>query len=353
MVTTNLDVMTPKERITAWKAGQPYDRIPCGVSVGEQAAKLAGFGPKDYPLSPANSAKVQITAYKKFGQETVSGGFNLADEVIKKLVLQTGETLKPGEFPLKNKKNISKLEILEPLQTRSFLKGVETLQILLDAVGDEVPAGTHINGPMTFAGRLRGAEDLMRDIYYDPEFVHELLDLCVKITIPFVRELAKYDVTISIMDPVSSGSLIGPKIFNTFSYPYQKQLIKEISDTSRPPNLHICGNINNILEYMADSGAGLIMNIDELVDLENVKQKIGHKIAFSGNLRSVDSVLLGTPQTVEENVKECLRKAWDSPKGYIVSLDGLPKAAPAENVHAIFDAVRKYGQYPLNPALFS
>jgi uroporphyrinogen decarboxylase len=347
------DSMTPKERITAWKNGLPYDRIPCGVTVGEQAAVLAGFTSSDYPLSPANAAKVQITAYKIFGQEIVSGGFNLSDELTKFLVSRIDVKPKVGEFPLKNKKDIQKLEILEPAKSKSFLRGLETLQILLQEVGDEVPVGTHINGPMTLAGRLRGAEDLMRDIYYDPEFVKELLDLCVKIMVPFVREMIGYDVTVSIMDPVSSGSLIGPKTFTAFSYPYMRRLIKEITDVSQPPNLHICGNINNILEYMADSGAGLIMNIDELVDLAVVKRKIGQKIAFSGNVRSVDSVLLGTPQTVEDNVKECLRKAWNSPKGYIVSLDGLPKAAPLENIHALFNAVRKYGKYPIDPALFS
>jgi len=90
------------------------------------------------------------------------------------------------------------------------------------------------------------------------------------------------------------------------------------------------------------------------VDLEFAKQEVGHKIQICGNIRPAETMYLGTPETVEENVKECLRKGYDSPKGYILAMGcELPIKTPPENVHALSAAVRKYGRYPYNPELFA
>jgi uroporphyrinogen decarboxylase len=64
-------------------------------------------------------------------------------------------------------------------------------------------------------------------------------------------------------------------------------------------------------------------------------------------------MLLGTPLDVEQDVKECLRKTYDNPKGYVLSLGcGLPYDAPPENIHALVEAARKFGKYPLDPERF-
>jgi uroporphyrinogen decarboxylase len=56
---------------------------------------------------------------------------------------------------------------------------------------------------------------------------------------------------------------------------------------------------------------------------------------------------------VRANARECISKGWDSPRGYILGLGcGLPIDTPPENIHALVQAAREYGTWPLDPARF-
>jgi uroporphyrinogen decarboxylase len=258
-----------------------------------------------------------------------------------------------SEFAIKDPADLDKLEIPDPANFHKFTIIREAVAILKEEAGDFVSIGCGLAGPLTTANNLRGAEKLMKDIYTNPEFVRKLLDFSVRSSIPFIREIAKWEVNISVADPVASGSLISPKVFREFAFPYLQQMIGEISAVSKPPSLHICGNTNRILEGMADTGAGTL-SLDSLVDLADAKGKVGGRVIISGNVRPAETMYLGTTATVEGNVKECIRKGYDSPKGYVLGLGcGLPFRTPSENIHAFFDAARKYGQYPYNPELFN
>lgn len=225
--------------------------------------------------------------------------------------------------------------------------------ILVEELGREAPIGFVIGGPMSTAYSLRGAEALMKDLYLNPEFVENLLDLCVRSAIPFLKEVAKRGAGILIVDPVSSGSLISPGLFRKFSLPYLKKMIGEISGFSSPPVLHICGDTRKVLKDMADTGAGGL-SLDNAVDLAEAKDQVGAEVLLIGNVRPAATMYLGTPELVEENVRECLKKAYDSPKGFLLALGcELPIKTPPENVHTLVNAARKYGRYPYQPELFN
>jgi uroporphyrinogen decarboxylase len=103
---------------------------------------------------------------------------------------------------------------------------------------------------------------------------------------------------------------------------------------------------------MVETGAGSL-SLDNVIDLEAAKRTVGNRVMISGNVRPSETMLFGTPATVEANVKECLRKAHDSPKGYILALGcALPIRTPPENIHALVRAAKKFGHYPYDTALF-
>ncbi|HEX9063339.1 MAG TPA: uroporphyrinogen decarboxylase family protein, partial [Clostridia bacterium] len=183
---------------------------------------------------------------------------------------------------------------------------------------------------------------------------HKLLQHVNNCTIEFIKEVSKLGVSIGIGDPTASGSLISPRQFREFAYPYLKELTDVITEYGAPaPQLHICGNTKKIWHLMADTGAGAL-SLDDVIDIEDAKKEVGDRIVLVGNVRPTMTMYLGTSEDVVENVKENLRKAYDSKKGYILSLGcGLPIKTKPENVHAFIDAARKYGRYPLNPENFN
>jgi uroporphyrinogen decarboxylase len=347
--------MTPLERLGAFIQGRPYDRIPFNASMGDHASRVIDAKVSDVARSPSLMAKAQIAAYRHYKLDAVgvqAGHLGVAEALGTVLEFPDNSTAYVKKFALGSISDFNRLEIPDPRKAGRFPVFLEAAEILLDEVGDEAPVGMLFGGPMSTAYSLLGAEKLLKALLTDPELVHQLLDFCVESATPFIREAAKLNVGFAIVDPVSSGSVISYEMFRKFSKPALTKLIERVKEVAAPPMLHICGNTRKIIGDMADTRAG-VLSLDNTVDLAYAKQEVGHRITLAGNIRPADTMFLGTPDTVEENVRECLLKGHDSPGGYILALGcELPIKTPPENVHALSQAVRKFGQFPYQPELF-
>jgi uroporphyrinogen decarboxylase len=146
--------------------------------------------------------------------------------------------------------------------------------------------------------------------------------------------------------------MISTRQFREFAHPYLKEVSTAIGALAGvPPSLHICGNTTRIWPEMADSGVS-VLSLDDVVDLAEAKSLVGDRVALLGNIRPTATMYLGTPDSVRANARECLAKGWDNPKGYILGLGcGLPIDTPPDNIHALVDAARTYGRWPLDPEL--
>lgn len=348
------DEMTPKERMEAVLSGKPYDRVPCSISVSNQAGKLVGIRHWECYFSAEHTALTQMAAYQIFGVEAVTVGPGLqgiAEAAGSTVVLPKEEnTLYISEPAVKEKKQLDLLDIPDPWRKGRLPVQLGALKILAEKLGSQVPLITNIAGPFTTAANIRGTEALLKDLYRDPEFVHRLLKFSLDSTVAYVREAAKLGVKVTIADPTASATLISPKQFHEFAVPYLRVLVEDSKQlTGSAPTLHICGNTKKIWQDMADTGAG-ILSLDDVIDLEEAKQAVGDRVALLGNVRPTASMYLGTPEDVLRDAKNCLRKAYDNPRGYILALGcGLPMGAPVENIHALFQAAREFGRYPVDP----
>jgi uroporphyrinogen decarboxylase len=153
-----------------------------------------------------------------------------------------------------------------------------------------------------------------------------------------------------IHEPTASGTLISAEQFKVFAKPYLKMYADRIIERSGSgPTLHICGNTSRIWSDMADTGA-TILSLDNQIDLADAKEAVGDRVCLMGNVRPIETLMKGTREQVLVEAKECLRKAHDNPKGYILSSGcGLPLDTPPENVVALMDAARIYGRMPIDP----
>lgn len=357
-ITEFRDEMTPKERMEAVLTGKPFDRVPCSIYVSNQAGILAGIKHWECYFSAENTAQTQLAARRIFGVEGVVTGPGLPGiaEAAGSTVVYPKEENTPyiTDFAVKQYADIEQLEIPDPWTQGRLPIHLKALQILVEQVGDSIPVATNVAGPFTTAANLRGTEAFLRDLYHNPQFVHRLLQFSLDSTVAYIREAAQLGVKVNIADPTASTTLISPKQFREFAYPYLCGLSKSIIQlTGSAPSLHICGNTRKIWHDMADTGAG-ILSLDDTIDLAAAKREIGNRVAILGNVKPTESMYLGKPDDVIRDAKECLRKAYDNPKGYILALGcGLPMRAPAENIHALFQAARELGRYPFNPDKFN
>jgi uroporphyrinogen decarboxylase len=349
-----LDQMTPIERLTAYGKGQQIDRLPCVPIVGNTAARVINARISDFRGNGKLIAKAHTMAYKLFGYDVIrifTDLYTQAEAMGAKVHYPLDETAYLEAPAIEDISDIDSLSPADPYKDGNLPHHIEAMKIAVEEVGKEVPVTGAVTGPFTNASFLIGAEKLVRLTLKEPDKVHKLCEISLETNLRYAKAIIDAGCTPSLTDAMSSSTVISPKQFKEFSYPYLKRLIEYIHSRGKSVTLHICGKTNKIWELMVEAGADCI-SIDNDADLLEAKHKVGDKVRLMGNVKPSEIMLEGTVTDVKKAVFQCIRQAYDNPKGYIVASGcSLPTETPFKNIHAMLDAVRDIG-YPLNEDVF-
>ena len=129
----------------------------------------------------------------------------------------------------------------------------------------------------------------------------------------------------------AAASLLGPDLYREHVLPYEIKLFEEIHNHGATVKLHICGNINNIVGMMAQSGAD-VLDIDSMVPLEHARKQAGENITLCGNFAPSEILLQGSPQDVAAAAKDCISKA--DHRFFLMPGCEVPPATSEENIRA-------------------
>lgn len=340
------DAMTPLQRLAAYAKGDPIDRLPCVPIVGNTAARVIGVRVGDFRGNGRLIAEAQVAAYRLFGYDTIRVFTDLYTqaEAMGAVVHYPDDETAYLEAPaVADPTAIDHLQPADPHRDGNLPHHLEAMRIAVDAVGAEVPVTGAVTCPFTNASFLVGAETLARLMLREPETVHRLCELSLETSIRYAEAIIAAGATPSLTDAMSSSTVISPRQFREFSYPYLKRLIDVIHGHGKSVTLHICGKTAKIWEAMADAGADCI-SIDNDASLPDAKQEVGHRVRLMGNVHPSAVMLQGTPEDVRRATIDCIRQAHDNPKGYIVASGcSLPTETPFANIRAMLDTVREVG----------
>ena len=353
------DEMTPKERMDAFVNGKEYDRLPTMPFMTTVSAKISGMSLREKSSSPYNDAHAQILVHKRFGNDSITSEYGLHGiGVALGSILSDPENGVPAitDHILKDLSDLDKLDInLVTSKYDSFLiNRLETTEILLEEIGRESEIGIDITGPFTAASSIYSPERLLRSIRKDREMTHKLLRLSTDALKNVIREYSKYgsDISFALCDPVASGTMLSLKNYVEFVKPYTVEIVDFIHQFGISVTYHICGDTSNIIEEMVATGVDTL-SLDNIVDLEFAKEKVGNKICLVGNVDPVSIFLLGSENDVDEDVKKCFRKAHNSSQGFILASGcDIPLDTPTKNIDAYMNAARKYGKYGVNSDIY-
>lgn len=344
------DRLIPLERFRLYGIGETIDRLPCVPIVGNTAARVLGVRVSELRSSGKLLAKAHINAYRLFGYDVVrilTDLYTQAEAMGAKVHVLPDETAFLEAPAIHDASEIDQLRPADPHDSGVLSEHLEAMRIAVDEVGSEVPVTGALTCPFTNASFLIGTENLVRLTYKNPEAVHALCRLSLETGLRYADAMIDIGCTPSLTDAMSSSTVISPKQFREFSYPYLTQLTEHIRSRGRAVTLHICGKTKDIWELMADTGADCL-SIDNDADLAAAKAKVGGRVRLLGNVKPSEVMLEGTPHDVRRAVISCVRKAHDNPKGYVVASGcSLPTETPFANIHAMLDTVREIG-YPVD-----
>lgn len=345
------DEMTSNQRMKAYFNGEDVDRLPFSVYLGEPSAKFLNITTYDYYHNSNNMVNTEVFCYERYGHDGVSirtGLHGFAEAMGSKLRFPNNGLATVEEAFLFSEKNYNKLKPADPRKDGRlpiFLEGIEKLQ---EKLGNQVGVSASIPGPFTTLSSLRGPEQLMKDLYNNPENVHKWMEIVNKTIIEYIKETSKLGVGVGFADPMASGSLMSPKMFREFAQPYLKECSDKINELiGKRPSLHICGNTEKILKDMVDVGISSL-SLDNVVDMKKAKEEVGSNICLVGNVKPVDTILNGSREDIFTEIRGLIKLLHDNPKGYIISPGcQLPMPITLEKVDIYVEAAKTFGKYPI------
>ena len=317
------------------------DRIPAYPILGHCNAQLIGASIREFLLDPKIFVKAQLAAYERYRPDIV---------VMEKDLLMDVEAMgNEIKFPedsmciskkvaLEDKKKLSSLKLADPAKDGRMPAYLESLAEAKKMITDAIVSAV-IAGPWTIAIGLREAEWLLRDAMKDPDYVHELMAFCTQASIRFGEAVCPLKVGLSYSEAPASCSLISPKIYREFIFPYHKQIVDHFKERKVGTGLHICGYADPILEDMVSTGVTNI-SIDAPSDLRKAVEIARGKAVLIGNI-STNLFFTGNRQDMEQAIKNCAAIApHDS--GYILASGcEVPGIAPPEKVAWFMDIVNE------------
>ncbi len=349
------DSMTPKERTAAFSRGEEIDRLPCMPQMGVTMAPLIGITTHEYYHSAEKMAELEIQLFKIIRPDCVGVGTTLrgaAEALGSKIGYPENGISYLIDPVIKDIRDADNLNPADPYKDGKLPLVIKALGLVKKELGDLVDVGTDIAAPFSAAAAVVGTENLLKGMIKYPDKVHALLEVVTETNLRIIEAFSRIGVDLGMSDPVASTSLISVKQYRTFVMPYVKKIVDKNRElTGSGTSIHICGRSKGIWESVLETGV-TSFSIDNAEDLEEAKNLIGDRVCISGNVKPVDTMKNGTSDDVFREAKECIRKGYDSKKGYVLSTGcQIPMGAPIENIQALMDAARLYGSWPINKEL--
>lgn len=346
-----VDQMTPKERMEAFASGKEIDRIPCSPFLGESVAPIFGHTIYDYNHSIDVLVDVAVGSFKKFRPDSIGFGPGLQgipEAMGSKVIFPKNNTPYISDPAIKDYSEIDKLKAIEPYKDGRISNFLEALKITIEKLSSDVGVGTSVGGPFTTASFLRGTDKFLRDMNKNPEMVHKLLEVSTQSVINYIDAACDIGLAPSLAEPNASCTMISEKNFVEFAKPYLKRCMDRIIErTGGGTTLHICGKTKKVWGHMIDIGIANL-SLDNVEDIGELKEAYGDKVRLIGNVDPVETIFRGTREDIYKEARECIAKAYDSPKGFILSTGcDVPIGTDPDKILALMDAARIYGKYPI------
>jgi [methyl-Co(III) methanol-specific corrinoid protein]:coenzyme M methyltransferase len=336
--------MNAKERVMAVINHQKPDRMPCfganSTVTYEQMEKVGAYWPEGH-VEGGVMAKQALAAYSVLGFDAVRVPFCQTFEAV-----ALGCIRKPGK--VRELEGVPGIEHPPPYKLddspefpQDFLaKGyipelIKAVEILKKEVDDEVPIVAGIIGPFTIAGSLLDSVPLLKATFKAPQKIRPFLDVGEKAGTALAKALvdAGADI-IACEDMTASPELIAPKTYKEFELEYQR---KQFDAIPVPTILHICGNVDAIIEWMGQTGA-TVLSLEPKASAKLAREKCGSDAILMGGVDTATTLFMKDAETVKAGCEESIAD------GIQILAPGCAVApgTPTENLLAMVEVAKAH-----------
>jgi [methyl-Co(III) methanol-specific corrinoid protein]:coenzyme M methyltransferase len=176
---------------------------------------------------------------------------------------------------------------------------------------------------------------LLKATFKAPDKIRPFLEVGAKASMALAQALvdAGADI-ISCEDMTASPELIAPKTYREIELEYQSRVFDAISV---PTILHICGNVDAIVEWMGQTGAD-ILSLEPKANPRLAREKCGPDIILLGGVDTATTLFMKDAETVKAGCEESIEK------GIQILAPGCAVApgTPLENLLAMVEVAKRH-----------
>ncbi len=333
--------MNGRERVLAFLAGQAVDRLPLMPVVMMFCADRIGVKYGQYVKDDRVLAEAQVRTAEMFDIDIVTTMSDPAREAFDcgarvEFYEDQPAAIVESDALLADKSKLARLQIPDPNGGGRMHAAILGLELMKRRAGHEKALMGWVEGPCAEGADLRGISTLMLDFFDDPAFVRDLFDFVVELELRYAK--AQIDAgadLIGIGD--AAASLVGPKLYEEFIWPYEKRLVDGLHALGTRVRLHICGNTSRIYDGIGRLGCEIV-DLDYPASIADARQAMGPGQILLGNINPVAVLRDSSPPTVTAALAECHRQAGSR---FIVGAGcEVVRDTPLENFQAMVDYAR-------------
>ena len=333
--------MTGKERVMKVFNHQKPDRMPClcvnGTPTYEQMEKVGAYWPEAHERAE-DMAKLASAAYTVLGFDAVRVPFCQTHEAeaLGCKVKSGGKENIPGiDHPPAYKLDDTPVFPDDFLQRGRLPQLIEAVRILKREVGDQVAVIGGIIGPFTIAGAMLDAVPILKASFKEPDKLRPFLEVAEKAGTALGKALIEAGADlICVEDMQASPDLIAPRTYRDLELEYQRRQVEALDI---PVVLHICGNVDKIVDYMAQTGVEAL-SLEPKTDVAAARSKGRPTTIIIGGVDPATTLFMKTPEDVREAAREQIELGLD----ILAPGCAISPGTPTDNLLAMVETAKEY-----------
>ena len=361
MLDVNKDYSSFQEGVKRFEnamIGTP-DRVPVVSQIHEFAMRELGFPAKEFYTTPEILAAGTLEVQEKYGIDVPVldyDVYNIEAEALGQAVIYSEHDMPDVDRTkplIRDQDDLKKIRTPDFESDGRFTNVVEMNRIFRKLIGGSETT-IRFCAPFSLAANIRGLEQLLMDIYIDPDFVRDIFDRIVEeVLAPWILHLKKeFPDVKNIAGDDASGSLpiVNPDIIREWIVPYVLRLRELCGPEIYVPNWVGENYLKNPLEMLDlkfQVCPGFIEGQDP--DVAELGPELYKAYAKKKNVPLILGIgaaflALSSPEEIRGRVRHYIEIGGKDGR-FALLLCNIGATTPPQNVHAAIDAVHRYGGY--------
>jgi uroporphyrinogen decarboxylase len=333
----------------ALRGGKP-DRVPISLW-GHMYYKYGDVTFREASRDPEKLTKAHVAFSERFGVDFLKmmpDGMYMAESWGTGLRWdEESANAYAQEFGVRKADEWSKLEVLDPSRDRILSDQLKAVRLLFNELEGRIPFIQTIFSPISWAMKIAGSEQVLRDMRQNPDVLKQGLDTIAESVLTFGQECLDRGVTgffYAIQN--SSTHMMTDAEYEEFNVRYDMKILKAFSKAEFLM-LHPCTRTKGD-EFYVDKIAEYPVHAINWWDrgspftLSKARETYGSKFCLIGGLDNKETLLKGTIQQVEKEAMEAIESVGKSGGFMLGPGCTVSHKTPDENLHAAVATASKY-----------